>query len=340
MALRLSWKVAGLFTVPLVQNMTYYYILLLIAVILLAFQFTLNKVYQKKRGSSMISSLLFTTLTGFAAAVIFICANGFCIDFTLYSLFMASLTATLCTTYTLIGFKILSIGPMAVYMMFLMLGGMLLPYLYGVFFLNEPPTVFRIIGVILLAVSMIFPVAAGKRKNIGAAKGTSALFIILCFAVFIINGFVSIVSKMHQISEIGVPAASFVILSNLATAVISSVILAIICIVKKVPPTYTEHEAILYASTPGENAKAKSTGKMLITIAMLVVLQAACGGTSYALQLIGASKVDASVLYPIITGGSVVLSAVSAFVFFREKPDRITLFGLILSFAATFLFLL
>ena len=40
-----------------------------------------------------------------------------------------------------------------------------------------------------------------------------------------------------------------------------------------------------------------------------------------------------------VTGGSVVLSAVAGRIFFGEKPDRITLAGLILSFAATFLFL-
>ena len=45
------------------------------------------------------------------------------------------------------------------------------------------------------------------------------------------------------------------------------------------------------------------------------------------------------VLYPMVTGGSVVLSAVAGRIFFREKPDRITLAGLILSFIATFLFL-
>ena len=56
-------------------------------------------------------------------------------------------------------------------------------------------------------------------------------------------------------------------------------------------------------------------------------------------QLIGAANVPASVLYPLVTGGSVVLSAVAGLLFFKEKPDKISGIGLLLSFAATFLFL-
>ncbi|MBQ3814746.1 MAG: hypothetical protein II836_01720, partial [Clostridia bacterium] len=62
-------------------------------------------------------------------------------------------------------------------------------------------------------------------------------------------------------------------------------------------------------------------------------------GISYTLQLLSASNLPASVLYPMVTGGSVVLSAVAGRIFFGEKPDRITLAGLALSFVATFLFL-
>ena len=40
-----------------------------------------------------------------------------------------------------------------------------------------------------------------------------------------------------------------------------------------------------------------------------------------------------------ITGGSMVLSALAGLICFGEKPDKISLIGLALSFAATFLFL-
>ena len=74
-------------------------------------------------------------------------------------------------------------------------------------------------------------------------------------------------------------------------------------------------------------------------IFVLMLANALCNSVSYTLQLVSAVKLPASVMYPMLTGGTVVLSAVAGFVLFREKPDRISLMGLLLSFAATFLFL-
>ena len=96
--------------------------------------------------------------------LLFFCIGGFRLAVTPYSLLMAAIIAGLCCLYTLIGFKMLALGNMSVYTMFLMLGGMLLPYLYGVFSLGESVSIWRIVGVILLALSMVFPVLGAKMR--------------------------------------------------------------------------------------------------------------------------------------------------------------------------------
>ena len=48
----------------------------------------------------------------------------------------------------------------------------------------------------------------------------------------------------------------------------------------------------------------------------------------------------ASVQYPMITGGTVILSAAVGRVFFGERQSKLSLAGTLLAFAATFLFLL
>mgnify|MGYP003291970998 CR=1 FL=1 len=53
--------------------------------------------------------------------------------------FMAFAMATCAALYSLIGFRVLKAGNMSVYSMFLMSGGMLLPYVFGVLFLDELP---------------------------------------------------------------------------------------------------------------------------------------------------------------------------------------------------------
>ena len=67
----------------------------------------------------------------------------------------------------------------------------------------------------------------------------------------------------------------------------------------------------------------------------------ALNGSSYLCQLIAAaSDMPASVQYPMITGGTVILSAAVGRVFFGERQSKLSLAGTLLAFAATFLFLL
>ncbi len=298
-----------------------YYLMILVAVVLLALQFCTNKFYQLRFGNAVTASLLFTALNGLVTALLFFCIGGFRLTVTPYSLLMAAVIAVLCCSYTLIGFKMFALGNMSVYTMFLMLGGMLLPYLYGVLWLDEDITLWRILGVVLLALSMVFPALGVKDDE--SKKKTRTLFLLLCLVVFTLNGFVSITSKMHQISDrLIVGENDFVILSNGLNGLISSAALFIMCLTHRTAPL----------SQP-------LTGRSMGLIAGIIGASAACNGTSYMLQLIGAANVPASVLYPMVTGGMMVLSAVAGMIFFREYPDKKTGFGLLLSFAATFLFL-
>ena len=317
-----------------------YYLFIFAAVVLLALQFSTNKAYGQRRGDGAEASLFFAAVCGFAsAAVTFVIASlsegGF--RFTPFSLLLGAVMASLSCAYTLIGFKIMALGDMSVFMMFLMLGGMMLPYLFGVTVLGEfrgaEPwrIVLRVAGLLLLTVSMLFPVFA--RKKAGRGGG---LFVALCAAVFLLNGVASIVSKTHQTPGFWsfdvVNAPSYACLGNLMNGIISVVCLWILRLRGKGNGE---------KSAAGEHADDESrlipaSGK---TIALIIAANALCNGVSYTLQLVSASHLPASVLYPMVTGGSVVLSAVAGRIFFGEKPDRITLTGLLLSFAATFLFL-
>ena len=306
-----------------------YYFMILAAVILLALQFATNKAYGLRRGNSAKASLVFSTFAGFASAAVsaviaLITKQG--IEITPFSLVMAALVALFCCSYTFIGFKIMALGSLSVFTMFLMLGGVILPYIYGLIRLGEPATPAKIIGIILLTVSLAFPVLAREKNG-----RSSIVFFLLCAAVFLLNGGVSITSKIHQITTSfdTVNSASFSLLSNLMNAVISTVGLIIVTAASK---NKTE-----------KSSEDKRDGTLIkashVVIALIIIANAACNGVSYMLQLVSAGQVPASVMYPMMTGGSMVLSAIAGRIFFGEKPDKISLIGLIISFAATFLFL-
>lgn len=306
------------------------YLYLLCAVVLMALQFSLNKFYQSKNGSGIMTSLLYTTLSGLATGVIFFIINGFTLNVTPFSFLCAVGISLLCLGYSLLGFKIFSLGNFSVFSMFLMLGGMLLPFLYGMFFLGDAEgasplsLVMRIIGTVLLIASMVFPLI-DKTEGDGEtrSKKTRLLFVLLCLLVFVMNGFVSIISKLHQIEAV-YPITdnnSFVFLTNTLNGMFSALILFVLVLKNK--------------TLPKLNASFKPT-----TLILVVIGYALFNGVSYLLQLTAAaSDMPASVQYPMMTGGSVVLTALAGYFFFRETQSKKALIGTILAFAATFLFL-
>ena len=132
------------------------YIMLFISVLLLAFNFTVTKVYQKNQGVSPIAGFKFNAFVGLFTAALFFAVNGFKLNITGYSLIMAILINSLTMLYTVIGFKIMESGSMANYMMFLMSGGMTVPYVWGLLFLDEKFSLLRTLGLVIIILGIVF----------------------------------------------------------------------------------------------------------------------------------------------------------------------------------------
>ena len=99
---------------------------------------------------------------------------------------------------------------MTVYTLFLMLGGMCVPYVWGAVFLHEQLTAFRIIGLVVIAAALIL---------MNLSERPPKKQILMCVAVFFLNGLCSVISKEHQISANEMVSASgFVMLTGAATA--------------------------------------------------------------------------------------------------------------------------
>ncbi|MDD3113993.1 MAG: hypothetical protein PHT56_06360, partial [Candidatus Izemoplasmatales bacterium] len=58
----------------------------------------------------------------------------------------------------------------------------------------------------------------------------------------------------------------------------------------------------------------------------------------YMLQLLSAVHLPATVMYPIVTGGAVVLTTLAGRIFFREKLTTLAIISIVLAFIATILF--
>ena len=287
------------------------YVLLLIAMLLLVVEFCMTKLYQSRAGDGAKAALSFNALCGLTAGVIFFCINGFCFEFEWFSLLLAIASALGSLSYLLIGFHMLKDGKVASYTLFLMTGGMVVPYLFGALVLNEEITWIRILGILVVLAGMIL---SYTPKDLPGRK-----YLIMGIGVFLLNGVVGMVTKIHS-TDMGYPAVSspgFVSLSNLVRAVISGGAL------------------LLMRKKLSAEKKLPSMGKLF----PLVVITAGSCGLSFLLQLISAKTLPATVLYPIICGGSILFSALSGRIFFREKLSAPAVAGCVLCFAGMLMFL-
>lgn len=288
-----------------------YYMMLTASALLLGADFALNKIYQRINGTAPKAAFLFNSLLGLITAVIFFCINGFRLDFSLYSFAMAGAMSLLVMGYNIIGFRLLRSGTMAMYTLFLMTGGMVLPYIWGLLFLNEDFSVLRTGGLIVILLGVVLSNFSGERVNIKQ--------IVMCVAVFVLNGFVSIISKMHQSQATfdSVNSAEFIILGGIFKFLLAGILF------------------FVFKNKDGSERTAVSLKKAVI----IITASALIGGVSYMLQLLGAKALPATVLYPFITGGSIVFSALAGVTLFKEKLSAKLIISVILCFAGTLMFL-
>lgn len=285
------------------------YILTIISTIFLAFNFVLTKKFEIYEGTSPIMGLKFNSVNGLITAAVFFAFCGFRISFSWFSCVIAFVMSLCAVLYSILGFKVLRTGNMALYSLFLMSGGMVLPYMFGVIFLDEQLTVLRAAGLAVILCAIII-----SNKSSCTVDKT---LLLLCISIFILNGFVSIFSKCHQVFTDLKPVDSmvFVIYTGIAKFVLC------------------EAAMLLYKK---ERRRTSFSSNKTIPI---VAGTALFGGISYTMQLIGAKELPASVLYPMVTGGCIIFSSLFGRAFFKEKITLYQRISIVLCFIGTFLFL-
>ena len=77
---------------------------------------------------------------------------------------------------------------------------------------------------------------------------------------------------------------------------------------------------------------------MKILLAALIAASAVMGGLSYLFQLMGASHLPATALYPMVTGGTIVLTALAGRVCFKEKQSLKGWMSVGIAFSGTIMF--
>ena len=328
------------------------YILVLIAVVLLAVDFCFNKLYQRRAGVSPTAGLFFNAIQGLFTGIIFFVLNlvmdkspeteagysaiedlfGAKMEYIWLPILLATGMAVCGFIYNLIGFKMMAKGSLATYTMFLMTGGMMIPFVFCLIFLGEydgiVSLIFSVIGLLVMAAGVVAQNYSTEKK------ATDKSLIALGAFVFLLNGCVSVFSKMHQFvpgSEKSTPVIQ--VPENWSDMTVNAEIFVMISgFVKFICCTIA---LIVVLSKNKKDFKELPIGKVLPVIA----LSAVASGTSYLFQLLGAAELNGTILYPLVTGGCIVFTALGGWLVYKEKPTKPLVVGMVLCVVGTLFFL-
>ena len=365
-----------------------YYAMLIGASFLFGSQFMVTKAFEKNYGKTVRASLSFSLLYSLFAGVIFfiikLVSSGTVFNLNSFSLCMAFGLSLVNILSSAIGIKTLALGDIAVYSLFLMLGGMIVPFFAGIVFLKESVSVCNLIGVAIMIMLMLIisgmyryllsafveaytlipingtvfrfhkmltgfisfmtdfviigfriclPVFFGKKnKNAGEAqtdgdtkKKTSVFFYVLCVFLFILNGLSSTLSKFNSVREGAALGAEFTFYTYGIQFVISLAAFALTTALGKSDKTQNEEKQPCILFRPVAIGCGAAFG--------------AVNGTAFLMSSVAAEHVVAVAQYPLITGATILFSSLLAFLFYREKPTALQLVQIVISLAATILFM-
>jgi drug/metabolite transporter (DMT)-like permease len=266
-----------------------YYGIILLSVFMFGGCFALKDVYRGMRGSSFLISMESSAVGAFAGLVVLLCINGFQFQLTPFTLLMAFLCAVNGVCFSYFSFKALDYINLSVFSLFSMLGGMLLPSAVGILFFKEEITVAKIVCYCFILGALLMTLSKGKKGGWIWYAG-----------VFALNGMSGVLSKIFASAPFEkTNAAGYSIWSALLTGVLSAIIWL-----------------ALFRKTSGE-------GKMPYSLKAFGVASVSGATNKIAnfLLVLALAHVDASVQYPMVTGGVMIVSTLICF-FGPRKPSK------------------
>ena len=259
------------------------YLLLILAAFLFAVQFLFNQQYRRLKGEGLGATMTFSLYTSAISFVILFALGRFQLHITWFSLLIAVLYAAVCLLSSYAGLKAFGTANLSVYSIFMMLGGMLLPFAYGILFANEALSFAKALSILLICA------AVGCSFEKGAEGKNAYRFYA---AIFVLNGLVGVLSKIHlSIPALAVDSYSFMATIQLA--------LLAMC--------------LLYCLMTRQGIP-KPSGKLYLCLSGYAV----CNGIGNLFCQIALTSLPASVQYPIITGGVMVFSTLISLA--RREP--------------------
>ena len=307
------------------------YIFLAAASVCFSVQFIFSKLFESRSDGSYNAGMWSCLATALCMLAYLLPAGGFTFAVSASALTCSVLytaSSLLCSGVTVLA---LHRGKLAVVTTYMLLGGLILPFLWGIIAYGEALTATKIIGVIILMLSMasslLLDMQAGKNSDTPKAKG-GLLFHFYCFLLFLTNGIVSIATTQSQKAADAVSSDDFLLLCEVEIAAAAAVILIVIGLWKM---KNGDKHGVASAFCGIVKDGAPMTAKLFFILLGACALHAVCNGLGNIFSLNCAKTMDASIQFPVISAVVIVLGALFGWLIYREKIESRDWIGLILA---------
>ena len=285
-----------------------YYGLIILSVVMFGGGFAIQDLYRKKRGSGLMISMESACIGAVAGLIALLALNGFSFEFTPFTLVMALWAALNGIAFTFCTFKALDYINLSLFSLFAMLGGMILPFFQGILFYEEGFTLAKIVCVCFVCAALLCTIEKGAKKS-----GT-----IFYVGVFVLNGMSGVISKIFTASEFSkTSAAGYSVWIAVVTVILSGAAWLIMAKQEK--------------RRPSQEDSIKVEKKNLLQSYALGAIYGAVNRVANFILVFALVFVDTSVQYPMVTGGTIIVSTVIS-CFGDRKPNKKEIISVILAF--------
>ena len=298
------------------------YIFLFGASFCFSVQFIFNKLFESKSDGTYNAGMWSCLATALCMLAYLLPAGGFTFAVSASALtcsLLYTISSLLCSGVTILA---LHRGKIAVVTTYMLLGGLVLPFVWGILAYGEALTVTKTVGVVILMLSMASSLLLdlGTRTTDGTQKtGGGLLFHFYCFLLFLTNGIVSIATTQSQKAADAVSADDFLLLCKVETAIAAVLILLVIGLWKrKNGDKHGLANAFVGIGKNGDNM----TPRLFLILLGSCALYAVCNGLGNILSLRCAQTMDASIQFPVISAVVIVLGALFGWVIYHEKIEK------------------
>ena len=253
-----------------------------------------SNIYSKKYTNNTADTAFFTLCSAALSMIVvlvFVFLDGFR-GVSWFTFLLAILFAAVSFINTYTATRALVLGPLA-YTCVIAAASSIIPVLYGRFFLGEQITVFQIIGMVLILISVFLSVETQGEK-----KKASLRWLGYALLNFLMNGTIGVLQKIHRASAHAHESNEYLLIMFFFMALITAGYLVIL----------------------RKKGTVRSAKPLKMPKVFLVLLAAGVSaGLINVLNLYLSGAFDAAFLFPVLNGGGTLAALILAFVVFKEK---------------------